>query len=306
VEITNENASIFERSVPVDFKHENIRLEIPTVVTMIQKKEETKIVRSVDDILRELDDNLKIAFDKSGAKFESRDTNWFKHSTLVLPDLIEIFELSDEFIQKYYVYHYLDNLEYSEKLEFIQTLYSENKSENTLLEKIIKYYFDEKILDYAGKKALVLANKNEYKILIQSDELVTLWNEARPTERHEINSIINEKYIVAKSDFNDIIGFMELFKDREMTFKVKDMKQKRNNKGSRCDNLGNSQIIKYLNEIIGGEPIYDNENIKDKYTKISLCVLTEILLRYYDETRRNDKRWFFNIEQAMIRDVSKL
>ena len=33
--------------------------------TMIQKKEETKIVRSVDDILRELDDNLKIAFDKS-------------------------------------------------------------------------------------------------------------------------------------------------------------------------------------------------------------------------------------------------
>jgi hypothetical protein len=70
--------------------------------------------------------------------------------------------------------------------------------------------------------------------------------------------------------------------------------------------LGNSQIIKYLNEIIGGEPIYDNENIKDKYTKISLCVLTEILLRYYDETRRNDKRWFFNIEQAMIRDVSKL
>ena len=99
---------------------------------------------------------------------------------------------------------------------------------------------------------------------------------------------------------------MELFKDREMTFKVKDMKQKRNNKGSRCDNLGNSQIIKYLNEIIGGEPVYDNANIKDKYTKISLCVLTEVLLRYYDETRRNGKRWFFNIEQAMIRDVSKM
>ena len=171
---------------------------------------------------------------------------------------------------------------------------------------LLKSYFDEKIVDYAGKKALVLANKSEYKILIHSDELLTLWNEARPTERHEINSIINEKYIIAKSDFNDIIGFMELFKDREMTFKVKDMKQKRNNKGSRCDNLGNSQIIKYLNEIIGGEPVYDNANIKDKYTKISLCVLTEVLLRYYDETRRNGKRWFFNIEQAMIRDVSKM
>jgi hypothetical protein len=306
VEITNENASIFERSAPVDFKHENIRLEMPTVVTMIQKKEETKIVKSVDDILRELDENLKIAFDKTGTKLESRDTNWYKHSTLVFPDLIHIFELPDNFIQKYYVYHYLDNLEYSEKYLLIQQIYSENKGENITLENIIKGYFDEKILDYAGKKALVLANKSEYKILIQSDELLTLWNEARPTERHEINSIINEKYIIAKSEFNDIIGFMELFKDREMTFKVKDMKQKRNNKGSRCDNLGNSQIIKYLNEIIGGEPLYDNTKIKDKYTKISLCVLTEVLLRYYDETLRNGRRWFFNIEQAMIRDVSKL
>jgi hypothetical protein len=306
VEITNENASIFERSVPVDFKHENIRLEIPTVVAMIQKKEETKIVKSIDDILRELDENLKIAFEKTETKFESRDTNWYKHSTLVFPDLIELFELPDDLIQKYYVYHYLDYLDYSDKNLLIQKIYSENKNENNRLENIIKGYFDEKILDYAGKKALVLANKNEYKILIQSDELLTLWNEARPTERHEINSIINEKYIIAKSTFNDIIGFMELFKDREMTFKVKDMKQKRNNKGSRCDNLGNSQIIKYLNEIIGGEPTYDIMNIKDKYTKISLCVLTEMVLRYYDETRRNGKRWFFNIEQAMIRDVSKL
>jgi hypothetical protein len=306
VEITNENASIFERSVPVDYKDEFLRVEVPKVVTMIQKAEETKIIKTYDDIVRELDENLKIAFDKSKVEFESRDNNWFKHSTMVFIDIVERFRIPDDFIRKYYVYHYLDHLEYAEKIVLIQKIYSENKMENNVMENIIKSYFDEKILDYAGKKAMVLANKNEYKILIQTKELLTLWNEARPTERHEINSIINETYIIAKSEFNDIIGFMELFKDREMTFKVKDMKQKRNNKGSRCDNLGNSQIIKYINEIIGGEPLYDTAKIKDKYTKISLCVLTEILLRYYDETRRNGKRWFFNIEQAMIRDVSKM
>jgi hypothetical protein len=128
-----------------------------------------------------------------------------------------------------------------------------------------------------------------------------------------LNEDIMNKFIVPRDKLSDIVGFMSLFKNREVVFKIKDIKQKRNNKGSRVDNLGKNDIVRLLNDILE-EKIYfiptkdDNANVKnqdnnaDNITKIGLCVIFEFILRYYNDID-NEFVWFLDLEQAMINNI---
>jgi hypothetical protein len=103
--------------------------------------------------------------------------------------------------------------------------------------------------------------------------------------------------------YNSYIGFMQLFRDTgEITFKIKDMTQKRNNKGSRIDRLRKNEIIVFFNEVLGSQQ-YNNENT-EKILKMSMCVMVEIVLRYYNEINKNGKIWFLNSERANINSIS--
>jgi hypothetical protein len=80
------------------------------------------------------------------------------------------------------------------------------------------------------------------------------------------------------------------------------MTQKRNNKGSRIDRLRKNEIIVFFNEVLGSQQ-YNNENT-EKILKMSMCVMVEIVLRYYNEINKNGKIWFLNSERANINSIS--
>ena len=88
-----------------------------------------------------------------------------------------------------------------------------------------------------------------------------------------------------------------------MIFKVKDMTLKRH-KGARCDQAGKKETLKVLNKIVGKEE-YTIENTKETM-QIELCSLQEFLLRYFDYTKKENKRWYLSPEEAVINNIENI
>jgi hypothetical protein len=154
------------------------------------------------------------------------------------------------------------------------------------------------------QRAIVLENKEHVKTYIQSKELNTLWSEAsKLSEKQLFEQGIMDKIIISNigTKINHYIGFMQFFKDRELTFKIKDMTQIRNNKGSRCDRMGKTEIIKFLNQVLG-EQMYNNDNT-EAILKFGLCVILEIVLRHFNDMKKDNKVWFLDPERALKNNI---
>jgi hypothetical protein len=105
---------------------------------------------------------------------------------------------------------------------------------------------------------------------------------------------------VADDKINNLVGFINMFKMKEMVFKIKDVRQARNNTGARCgDSTTKSDAIKLANTMIGSN-VYDN---KTDILLFGLCVIIEVLARYFTEIKKDDKVYFLTPEETAINDI---
>ena len=86
--------------------------------------------------------------------------------------------------------------------------------------------------------------------------------------------------------------------------------------GARCDEAGKDKTMKKLNEIIG-EKKYTTENTKlqkdadgnvtkEAINHLELCVIQEFILRYFNEIKQNNKKWFLTPEMAIFFKLYKV
>jgi hypothetical protein len=88
--------------------------------------------------------------------------------------------------------------------------------------------------------------------------------------------------------------------------------ESRNNKGAKCSSAGKKDIIKRLNKILGENPYFVEGDEKFEYNdenteyilRPGLCVILEIVLRYFNESKKGV--WFFDVEQAVANRVVAL
>jgi hypothetical protein len=115
----------------------------------------------------------------------------------------------------------------------------------------MKAYFDTKILRFKSLTGIVFAEHGDYKFYmkrIENIENPIVWNEAKPTEIIKLKSVLQESspnLVISRDRIHPLFGFMSVFKKQDVVFKIKDITQKRNNKGSRCDNLTKTEIMKF-------------------------------------------------------------
>jgi hypothetical protein len=323
-EITDERASIFERSVPVDYKPSALQLELrmknadaePTAEQTVTEIDAIKAVRTYADVLQGITDNMKTAIIMN--ELETGEIDWYKHLGNVTFKLKQFHSfLTDDLITKYAIHHSVDTMPLSDKLLVLQYLY--NDENNTLLdvERKIKAHLDTKIMRAGSQTGILFMQddneKSTFKIFVQDEQ--RLWTELPSTDYAVFKPELS-KYIVNVRNYNDIIGFMSSFKNNKIVFKTKKLTDKRNNKGAYCENAGKSDIVMRLNEI-AGSPIYSetkiNQDIVIDGIKLSniifkngLCVMMEILLRYYDEKKHLSQRWFFNPEEAILNRIAEI
>jgi hypothetical protein len=322
VELRDNNASIFDRSVPIDYKHSMINFEIKhnIVKPVIDKRNlneaiiegEIALFPEGKRIIDEMNVNLNISKDFTKQnKVPRGDDNWYKHCGIVIKRMAKEYpETRGDMLIQFLIEHMIELLLFEDKLEVINYLYSLNTIKNGTLEWFAKEYFDKNIIVTKNLKAIVMYKLNKRAIIILNND--NKWVQSEPEDEREIAMSKEGKEILTfkADDYNKIIGFIGYEKsNRYLVFKTKDMLSKRDT-GARCDESGKDKTMKKINEIIG-ETKYTNETTKlqkdsdgnvtrEAINHVELCVIQEFILRYFEAIKRDDKKWFLTPEMAIF------
>jgi hypothetical protein len=341
VEITDERASLYDRENPVDLKYYSLDMELPlkkeTIKTNIEKKQENnELSDAVDILFIKLNDNIEqinterkarsvmedeigeldkinkrklaIIRKKYQTDISNSESDWYKNAGLIYNILNQKYQISEELLEKYFVYHYLDCLNLDDQLLIINKIYKKdlNGSDIPFFQHIINYY-DNHIL--IGKKKGIVLPSNENKIYIFNEDKQD-WILAKPTEFSLFTNEIIKKFPIKREKLNNIIGFIYQSK-KERVFKIKNFKEAKNNTGVSCSSLGKVDIMHRIEPIlkenphnITNWPKYDPEEF-DNILKPGLCVFLECIMRFYNESSR-EKYWFLDSIEALANNISKL
>ena len=338
MELKNERVSIFERSVPIDYKHNKIRFELQSendndiendienetmkLNTNIMKDEnvdvdaeayayayadtadikrdiqQVKPQHVVSELLKRLKEYYNLAINT--VTINRGEDNWYKFIGITIQKLMSEYSIEVSLMMEMLVEHIIDvELNYKEKVELFKYLYSTNVFEENSFEWYAKSYFLTKIVQGKRFSAIVFFNKDKRHVLINRSG-ATSWTNAEPEDLHDLAPYIREKYSIKESEYNELVGFISFEpKQSHYVFKVKNVNAKRNT-GARCDEKTKAKNIAVIDEILGEEK-YTKENTKGIVNQ-ELCTLQEFTLRYFNKIRKNGKIWFLDTELAMIYD----
>ena len=154
IELLDKNISIYERSVPIDYKRsmisfdinpqKNIQLDNRTnirgdsileenmknvdanIVDIDNKKKEYEYEERKNKILAEMNENFDLTKEylKPGTKVARGDDNWYKHCGVVMRKLAREYPDSKEYLLFFLVAHMIELLLFEEKLDLMNYIYS--------------------------------------------------------------------------------------------------------------------------------------------------------------------------------------
>ena len=333
IEITDERSSLFDRSVPIDFKNTYLNIAVDpekrekekmseakkTLIEMTDVEKEKEITE-YDKILERLNACFTvIESEKENARLKNPmledENDWYVHLGRVYEILTNesLHNIPDNYLKKYIYHHFLDTLSFEDRKIIIDHIYQGLPSEQ-----LITDYFHDKTIERNGIKGIVLAVENKTLLFIQNTES-RQWEKSKPSENILFQPIVQKKYEVLRQNISDMVGFMYKFKKEGIVFKTKDMLEKRNNTGSRCSGSTKNDIIKRLNRVLETGPFFkegDERNIYNdrnsiEIKKMGFCVIMEIMVRYYTDIEKEkdplvQKTWFFDNERAIYNNLAKL
>ena len=321
VELRDKNISIYDRSVPLDYKHDMINFELKQNITnqVIDKRNLKKIIVEEEvmsfpegkQLIDEMMVNLNISkdFSKQPGKILRGEDNWYKYSGIIMKRMAKDYPESKKYLIPFLVSHMIELLLFNDKLNVMNYLYSLESIKQDSFEWFAKDYFERNSIITKNFKVFIMYKLNKRQIMILNKENKLI--EATPEDQREIASSKEAKeYLTFNlSQYNNVVGFIGYEKkNRYLAFKTKDMSSKRDT-GARCDEASKTKNMAKLNEIVG-EDRFTNETlkaVKDEEGNIvqeavgnsELCVLEEFILRYFNETEEKGKKWFLTPEMAI-------
>lgn len=327
IELSDTQISMFERSVPVDYRRNALLLEVPTETpplyepgtitappltvtdknaimetepvsdTVAVEKEPVLSSRSIKTIMEDLNARIK---DTQTPQNIKKSMDWYKHFYYAREHMNTIYDFSDEVLTQNAVYHYLDTLPYVDKITVLKGLNDDTiEYGGPLMKNSIHGYFE--------KGIMYNRPQNIMGTFIAHGEMAELWIKPingdkwtlSASNEHELFvNDITSMYAVHRENITQIVGFIGNFRNKEMVFKVKDLGQKRNNIGANVASATKADVIKLMNFILGEEryTVENTENI----TKVSLCCVLECVVR---NKTTSQKVYFLNAERAILRDI---
>jgi len=309
-ELNNKHISVFERSVPIDYKHSMIHIDVrPNIeaekqiqnivgnindVEQNKKDEQTMVpMRETSQLINEMMTNydLCMKYSKGTDVVPRGDDNWYKHCGVAIRKLIGDGIISEMEGEEFLIQHIVDMLLFEEKVTVLNILYSRSDDGLNDFERKVKKYFNKMIIQTRRFNAIILYSSEKQNILIFNLEKQR-WQDAEAED--ELDVIEKANQIFVKPVYNDIVGFIDYEKKGKfLVFKYKYTSKERNT-GARCDNANKKIKIQTLNDIMGYAK-YNEENTK-KINESELCSLQELLLRKYNKDRKNGNAWFFSME----------
>jgi hypothetical protein len=313
IEITDETATLLDRSIPVDYKRSVLELELEQTMEKpdeVITDEGEYVKNKFNEIMADINDKFsKIETAKANvfAKRTNRETDWYINFGYIHHLLSEKHNIADDLLNKYVIHHYLDTLTLNDRISILRYLFSGAELNDVDNEKLVYNYFKDKVVKVRGYNAIILALDKEdpqvegrKKVFIQDKEDKLIWSDAQPTDEMETRRQSAKIIYVNLQSLHNIFGFMQVLKDN-VVFKILD-KTAKTKIGANCAGESKKDVIKRINMVSEIKYNYKDdegeENIKSNdIVKIGLCILLETLFRYNDDTKKDGKRWFLNLEQ---------
>jgi len=322
-ELNDTGISIFERSVPIDYKHSVVNFEVkPDLLKgeeqkgeqreqREQKEQQTKdkkedqkdkekenhfAVGELSEMKEQFD--LALNFSNSSDAVDRGDDDWYKHCGVTIRKLVKNGIMTNADATQYLAEHIVDMLMYNDKLQLLNYIYSIGEFKEKTFEYYVKKYFDSKIVRTKRVTSVILFHGEKIHVMLLKGKS---WVKAEAEDEREVAIATAENSDFTKYEVNNLIGFIGVdVKNRYMVFKVKDMEAKRNT-GARCDESLKSRKIVILKAVLGEAAFekYTNGTTKGM-VQPELCSLEELLFRHYNKIKRNEKMWFFDFETAML------
>ena len=319
-EIMDETISVYERTVPVDYKPGSLRLELPKEFKPLAVEEpiledETEgeggpraepsvgpseaVAPKPSASYEELMNHLKSVVQrmiKKDLSVKATDSDWYNHANKIVPELLTVHGMKSELISKYVIFHFLDKLSMADKLVFVTRLYGRGaKPGKNAYETIVRLYFDDLVMEVEEmgeiKQGVVLADGEVNRLFVKDEE--NQWVISKFTDERLFEGVRKARLVLPIERINKTeIGFMHPFKGKEIVFKTKDVTQKRNNKGAKCTDSSKMMIAGKIAGIMGEPGLYKSTDIE----RPELCVLLELLLRW--KTEATDTIYFFGPERT--------
>ena len=318
IEITDENASIYERGVPVDVKLSSVLIPLPKQViskseqneNIVDKEDEVivpEVKISYETLINKIKENIEKVFnterdDKKIIK------DWFITLGLISHHLTEVYELDRENTEKIALEHILDEMALVDKLSLLGKLFTSFTPKDDI-ERKVKAYFNDKIITSSnGTIGIVLSNDNKTTDIYVQSENKDEWVISEFSSKKDIinSPQYSDKYIFNKKFLNNIIGFTSKEKQKYV-FKTRDLKGSVNKKGAIVGNAESADIIRELNNIVvdpDEPPYYTKENLETYIGKgkIRAVVLLEVILRAY-QMSSEDTIWYLTNEKMIINKI---
>ena len=328
-EINYKNISIYERSVPIDYKHNAINFVIKSELSrpVIDKRNIEKSIDEIDDIETNAIVGKKIfddMFNNYMSVFNTTSVNrgdddWYHLCGVVIRKMMnEDYLFKDktpqerlEIFEEFLIEHIVDSLMIDEKIHMLNYIYLDLNMENKLTnEKIKRFYIKSKkyllsrIIVSNGIKAIVMFNgpsrKDNLRIYILND---SEWVPVDEENRLSLQSAIKNTYkLIDPKNLAEYVGFIGFETNNKfMVYKVKDTKNKRST-GFRCDQATKQKLKSVFESIIDDDEYFDKIM---KETSQELRVRQEFILRGYQKNKFKNKVWFLDTETAIINEFEK-
>ena len=212
--------------------------------------------------------------------------------------------IDENIIREFVIEHMIDI--YPDKLSLLEWVRSANPK-TQLEQKVYSYIENKKVVSEEGDiVGYLIEDGNTWKIYTVSNSGEPFVMATKEDTDRLIMSLKRTQKIYKKADYNNIIGFINPFKDnspRDLVFKMKHMDQPRNNKGNTCASSGQKgDLLKDINSILNGEKVYPNIPT-NKTVKYGFCCIAEFLLRINQRNKKDGKIWFLTPELAAINRV---
>jgi len=297
LELNNDNISIYDRSVPIEFKNTNLEFVMPNNIAE-GKLEPGKITEEVNAgkiIIEAMQENYNEALKEQNILRGADD--WYKYCSVVISKMEED-GVNRDALLGFLVAHIVEELRFVDILSILNYLDIHSESD---FEKRVKAYLEGNIIKNKGITGMLLQNIGKRQLIIKKDVWQLGESEDYEDLVPQIGQIIS-RLLPADAKLNKIIGFMVNFKQDYMVFKVKLMTRKRH-KGARCDQSGKSDAVNLLNQILGNDK-YDT--LDKKINQKQICVTQEFTLRLFDKEKKDGIRWFLTPTEAVLIDIEKI
>jgi len=330
-ELNNQHISVYDRSVPIDYKHNSINFqikdkdELPGVIidkqTMFDN--DTSNIQTPNAlpgkvVLQDIFEKYNVAY-TTNTLLRGSD-NWYEYCGIVMRKMAlettiiraETDQARLAILEELMIHHIVDTITVNSVIDLLNYFNSNttepdnsspifirfvNKAKQYLYSKFIKTKNITAILLFNGPSRI----SNVVIYILSDDGWVEAKAEDKVNLRPELIKFILDKKSLSKQE-NKYVGFIGFdSKTKQLVYKIKDITNPRST-GFRCGQAGKEKILSILNEI-EGKGNTTNRGINENATE--LCVRQELTLRAFEHQSRNDELWFVSTSMAISNEFEK-